>query len=309
MLELTPASRVLLQSSVFAQDDLAWKDGRLRLTIGSKLENNSYTGWETQPNVRGFISLSEHASLWMAASRAVRLPSRAESDGSLLQAVLPPDERSPLPQAIQLLHDSRPAKAEVLVNVEGGYRLRFAERVGLDAAVYRNRYRDLVDQGLPSQPDVRLTPVPHIVVPITFGNVGRADAAGLDLNASVRAGRGVRLTGGYAWYHRIAQAHSTASLRGHNTPNHQSHVRASLNLPRRVELDVTTRYVGRLHDAQVPAYVEADARVGFRAGHVDVAIVGRNLLSSSHAEYVPDVIHSLAGRVERSVSFHVVWTR
>ena len=49
------------------------------LTIGSKFERNEFTGFEIQPTVRGRWS-GAHQSAWGAVSRAVRVPTRFDTD-------------------------------------------------------------------------------------------------------------------------------------------------------------------------------------------------------------------------------------
>src|SRR6266436_587699 len=49
---LQPSRVNLNQFSTFLQDEISLVDNRLRLTVGSKLEHNTFTGFEVEPNAR-----------------------------------------------------------------------------------------------------------------------------------------------------------------------------------------------------------------------------------------------------------------
>ncbi len=73
-----------------------------------------------------------------------------------------------------------------------------------------------------------------------------------------------------------------------NDPRHVFTLRTSVDLSQRVELDARWRSIGELPHPRVPAYSEAAARLGWRASaHVDLALVGEDLLHPQHAEFNP----------------------
>ena len=74
-----PRHRYTRTFSAFIQDDIRLT-GKLKFTVGSKVENNSYTGFEFQPNARMLFEINERNSVWAAVSRAVRVPTRSEND-------------------------------------------------------------------------------------------------------------------------------------------------------------------------------------------------------------------------------------
>jgi len=73
-----PANRNNQLFSAFVQDEVTVIEDRFKITLGSKLEHNDYTGIEVQPSVRALWTPSDRQSLWAAVSRAVRTPSPAE---------------------------------------------------------------------------------------------------------------------------------------------------------------------------------------------------------------------------------------
>jgi len=89
ILNVLPKRSNFRLASVFVQDDISLKPDTLRLMLGMRLEHNSYTGFEPQPNARMIWTPNPRQTLWGAVSRAVRTPSRAELDSQLDVGVLP----------------------------------------------------------------------------------------------------------------------------------------------------------------------------------------------------------------------------
>jgi iron complex outermembrane receptor protein len=120
---LPPALQAVSLStfSAFAQDEIGLVKDRLHLTLGTKVEHNEYTGFEFQPGIRLAWRVTGRQTLWTAASRAVRTPSRLDRD------ILP----------------GRDFVSEELLAYELGYRLQAAERLSLSVATFYHDYDDL----------------------------------------------------------------------------------------------------------------------------------------------------------------------
>jgi iron complex outermembrane recepter protein len=69
------------------------------------------------------------------------------------------------------------------------------------------------------------------------------------------------------------------------------------------------RYVDTLPAYSVPSYFVMDCRLAWRPRrHLEVAVVGRNLLDSAHREFGSDgYVESVATEVARSVYGQVTW--
>ena len=81
-----------------------------------------------------------------------------------------------------------------------------------------------------------------------------------------------------------------------------------MNLPRNVEFDATVRYVSRLKPLDVPSYVALDLRLAWRpTPHLEIAVVGRNLLDPAHPEFSESLVNSQNNEIERSVYGKVTW--
>ena len=78
-LAFLPAQVNQAWSSVFAQDE-AQLAPDWRLIAGARLEHNPYTGNELLPNLRLAWNLTQDSLLWVAVSRAVRSPTRLDTN-------------------------------------------------------------------------------------------------------------------------------------------------------------------------------------------------------------------------------------
>jgi iron complex outermembrane recepter protein len=71
-----PTDRNYYIASQFAQDEIEIVPEKVRLILGCKLEENSYTFFEYQPTIRAMYTPDRKHTLWGAVSRAVRTPTR-----------------------------------------------------------------------------------------------------------------------------------------------------------------------------------------------------------------------------------------
>ena len=263
-----PATRTLTLFSVFVQDEIALVDNRFWLTPGVRLLKNSYTGIESQPSVRARWKPTPGQTAWAAVSRAVRLPSRLDTDFRFTGGG--PDV---------VLTGSRDFDKESVVALEAGYRTQPHARVSFDVSAFTNRYGDLRSQA------------PGTDVPIVLRNDLNGRSTGVELAVAAQPAPWLRARGSYT---RLATSTTIdpgkVDLGGgtaeFNDPAHQLSLRLYGNLPRGLELDGFLRYVSELPHPVVPAYTELDARLGWvsSAGH-EFAIVGRNLLHDAHPEF------------------------
>src|SRR5262249_10777748 len=73
-----PTSSISIEN-IFGQDEFSlWPD--LKLTLGLKAENNSYSGLDWMPSVRLAWQISDSAMSWAAVSQAVRTPSKIDRE-------------------------------------------------------------------------------------------------------------------------------------------------------------------------------------------------------------------------------------
>jgi iron complex outermembrane receptor protein len=234
--------------------------------VGSKFERNDFTGVEVQPTVRVRWSRGDRETLWAAVSRAVRLPTRFDTD--LRIASLP-------------LEGSEAFDAEEVIAYEAGYRVVAHPRLSIDAAVFANRYDDLRSQEQPVTPGG----------PIVLGNMLNAVTSGVEVTARLQVLDGWRIHGSYAFLDKNltfdpGSRDITGGLAEGNDPAHRFSLRSHLDLPASLELDGMFRYVDGRPSPVVPAYAELDVRFGWHARPaLELSLVGQNLLHDRRREF------------------------
>jgi iron complex outermembrane recepter protein len=296
--------------SGFGQYELPIVHDKLWLTAGTKLEHNNFSGFEYQPSVRLLWSPTEHQSLWAAATRAVRTPSRVDQDVQfliLIQTTPPP------PVFFEILGDPT-LKSEQLFAYEFGYRTQVKKSVYVDFTTFYNVHNDLEGYG-PLSIVASTTPPPldyFIVVPYANVIEGRTVGTEIAPNWNIRDWWQVR--GSYSFLHMdlkdkpgFTDVGSLLSSYMGSSPSHVASFQSLFNLPKHFEFDQTYRYSSELPEYLVHPYSTADVRLGWHAGEsFTFSAVGQNLLRSSHAEFGGDP-GPLVG-IKRSVYLKIKWT-
>jgi iron complex outermembrane recepter protein len=129
-----PSSHDTLASG-FVQDQIRILSS-LRVTAGTKVEHNDFSGAEIQLSGRVAWDLRSRGLLWGAVSRAVRVPTRIERDTAI-------DVANPAPNVVVRLLGNKDFDAEHLVAYEAGYRWQALKSTFLDVAAFHNRYHGL----------------------------------------------------------------------------------------------------------------------------------------------------------------------
>jgi iron complex outermembrane receptor protein len=288
-LAFLPANRTLQLYGGFVQDEIALSGDRLRLSLGSKFEHNSYTGFEVQPSVRLAWTPASRHTVWGAVSRAVRMPSRIDRDFFLFVA-----------PSVPILAGSD-IQSEKLIAYELGWRAQARPRLSLSVSTFYNDYDDLrtVEPG-----------PPPAGIPFTLGNGLRGHAYGAELATVYQVSDRVRLRGGYTFLKKkLSLKPGSADPNGGrgegNDPEHQFLIQSSADLPGQLELDAVFRFVDALPDPRVPSYADLDLRLGWKAAeHLELAVVGQNLLHGKHIEFNSS---PSAREVQRGVYGRITW--
>jgi iron complex outermembrane receptor protein len=259
-----PKQRTTHLFNLFAQDEIAFGQG-VYGTVGTKLEHNTYSGWEVQPTGRLRWTRGRD-TLWGAVSRAVRMPTRFDTDIRF---------KGGLP--IVLIAGSSSFRSESLVAYEAGFRSQPAQRVSYEVAVYHNRYNDLRSQDRQEAP------------PVILGNTVEGHINGIEVGATWEPATTARVHGSYAWLNRsIGPEPGSTDVSG-GEGNDAPHV-ATLQLFTDIRADLRfnamLRYVAALPRPHLPAYAEADMTLQWDARPwMELALTGQNLLHRSHPEF------------------------
>ncbi len=337
----SPSERTNDLFSAFVQDEISLLDDSLRVTLGSKVEHNDYTGFEFQPDARFLWKPAERQTLWGAVSRAVRSPSRSEDDIQIVSAVLPQAGLSPsLQPFIPLLpcptcdvaittNGSRSIDSESLLAFELGYRAQPLETVSFDLATYFNLYDDLRTITLDPADFVRTIGFDSAnnlnQIRAFGGNFAEGKSLGVELAVDWYPTERQRFRSGYTFVDiRIDQKSPDKNNDGVDdlvfvlndfeeggSPQHQFFIRSLSDVSENVEFDMTVRWVDRIAAVDVASYWNLDVRLGWKpiAG-LELAVIGQNLFEDSHAEYAASpFVSSFTGEVERGVYAKVTWSQ
>jgi iron complex outermembrane recepter protein len=237
---------------------------RLKLTIGSKLEHNDFSGFEVQPSARLIWSIDKRQAVWTAVSRAVRTPTQLDEDVRIIEGPV-------------TVLGNPDFVSEDVVAYELGYRVQPTESLGFDIATYYNNYDNLRSLDL---------------VGTTFfiGNKLAGQTYGAEIGSTWKATSWWTFRGAYTYLKVQLQndpgsTDITSVATAGNDPQSQVYVRSSMDLPHDIQLDCSMRYVSDLPNQHVPAYVAVDARIAWQATRqLQLAIVGQNLFDNEHPE-------------------------
>jgi iron complex outermembrane receptor protein len=272
-------------ASVFAQDEIALRQD-LRMIAGARVEHNDYTGIEFLPTLRLSWQAAAAHSLWTAASRTVRAPSRLDAD------VFVPG------RAPHILRGGPEVQSEVAKVFELGYRGQPLAGLSLSVTAFFNRYDHLRTQ------------LVNFVGPVvTFDNMMEGKARGLEAWGSAQLSKRWRLSAGLnvlheqVWLKPGGKDAGALALIGHN-PSHTAQLRSTFALADDKELEVGVRKVDALDRHKVPGYTAVDARFGWRLRrNLELSLAGQNL-NGKHAEFGPAATRSAPGRV---LALKLVW--
>ncbi|HEX7951797.1 MAG TPA: TonB-dependent receptor [Burkholderiales bacterium] len=274
-----PADRNLEWVNLFVQDEIALIGDRLKLTGGAKVEHNPYTGVEFMPSVRLAWKLTPQQLLWSAYSRAVRTPSRL--DRELYSPANPPF----------VLAGGPDFQSEVADVYELGYKAQPWSRITYSVTAFHHVYdhlRSFEPTGTGS---------------FILGNKMEGTETGVEAWGTLHVTQIWRLSAGGFMLHQDLKlspdsGDPTGVSAASNDPAHQWMLRSSLDLPARIEFDVSVRYVGSLPNPAVPAYSAVDARLGWRVrSDLELSLIAQNLFDPGHAEFGTPGIRSELDRV------------
>lgn len=308
-LSYDPASRGDSLFNVFLHDEIEIAKDRFKLAFGVKFEHNNYTGFEVQPSGRFLWTPSNSQTLWGAVSRAVRTPSRTNSDVRINFTGV---ARPGAPPTILALVGNRNLESEELIAYEVGYRVQGSKQLSLDVAAFYNFY-DNLGTFEPKPPFFESSPAPpHLVLPFQFDGKMRGETYGLEVTGNWHVTNNWKLSSSYSLFrmelNRNRDSRDTlgAAVEGVD-PEHQFQFQSRLNLPRSFELDAGLYHVSQLRAPRVPGYTRIDLRLGWRpAENFAVTFMTQNLFDAKHPEFA-ETQGTIATEVQRGIYGKVAW--
>ena len=293
--------------NAFVQDQIALKPNRVVLYLGSKLENNYFSGFDVEPSARLAWTPSSRRTFWAAVSRASRPPTRRDTGLDAALAALPG------PTEVALLGNPN-MKSEHVIAYELGYRAQPTDRFSLDVTAFFSNYHDLESSDqLPSFFDPNSIP-PLLVLPTSFGNDLHGTTDGFEASVNWKATSRWVLSPGYSFLQMHLHgdssgddATSVADAEGSN-PRHQAQLRSHFEIARGLAWDASAYFVGRLPAQFVPSYTRLDTQLTWKlAERVELSLTGQNLLRDHHVEFNDQFQAVNSSQVKRSAYAKVTW--
>jgi iron complex outermembrane recepter protein len=309
MVVVDPASRTTGLFNLFVQDEITLIKNRLRLTIGSKLERNPYTGFESQPSARLIWTPKKEHSVWMAISHANRTPSRVERDMRVNISVVPAPDG---PLTYFSLFGNRDFESENLNAYELGYRFQPANSFFFRISTFYNDYYNMSRTDL-GTPFFETTPqAAHLVIPLRLNNGGTAKTKGIEAAVDWAVTTHWKLAAAYSLFDRTTDAGASVGGLGAagDSPRNQFNIRSLLNFSNKFELDAAVYYVDKLATLAVPRYLRTDLRFGWRLSEaLDVSFIGQDIFDKRHVEFSGSQLDfgSKGIAVERSIFAKLTW--
>jgi len=305
---MIPAGRSDDLFSSFVQDEIRLSNP-LWLTLGSKFEHNSYTGFEYEPGARLLWSPSNRQAAWAAISRAIRQPTLEDIALRFNETAMPgPDG---VPTLVSVFGNPH-FQSEELLAYEVGYRAQASRRVSADFSAFYNIY-DRLRTYEPVEPFLESSPPPlHLVIPQVTMNKMHGSTYGAEVSSTLSVSRWWKVSPGYAWLKMNLHADpgsldTNSPLAVGNSPRHQFQIRSSIDLPQHFEFDSGLYYVGRLSALGVSDHARVDARLGWRpARSWELSVVGQNLLQPRHIEFADETL-IISTQIQRSVFGEIRW--
>lgn len=266
--------------NAFLQDTYALIPNSVYITLGTKLEHNSFTGLEVEPSARVSWYPDDKQTVWAAVSRAARTPSIVEETWLI-------NEQSLAPDTIAQLQSNRNLKSEELIAYELGHRIKPVKSVSLDTSGFINSYTklntyepgDLIDAGGGDS-----------YLPFQINNLGKGSAYGIEESISWDVNSMWNLKANYSYINLVLNqgVSQDTAFKGQSgdIPHHQFMLRSQLFLPKDVQLINTGYYTDKLPNQSIAAYFRFDTQLLWKAtDKINVSLVGQNLLDNKHSEF------------------------
>jgi iron complex outermembrane receptor protein len=278
---------------VFFQSETAlWKGAEL--TVGSKLEYNSFTDTNVQPSVRLSQSLGDSTTIWGAVSHVVNTPSYGDR-GVRIEIPTAPPVRT-------LFAGPKGIDNTTMTAYELGFRTRPIDRVSIDVATFYNDYDDIVTFsgktfGDPNDYDFDDNNPATVDAVVLLDNVRSAYAYGVEATVDAEVADNLRGQLNTTW-----QQVTLSGVEDPSTPKWKVSTRWKWTIRPGLTFVPTVYYVGdfvvpSLFDLSVPSahvddYVRVDAALHYQHAPAwpTISVIGQNITDRTHVEFVEDLV-------------------
>ena len=203
--------------------------------------------------------------------------------------------------------------SEILTAYEAGYRHIANKKLSFDLALFYNDYDQLKTAKKISSSTTTTSFGEILVETYTPDNKMEGYTWGGELVIDFLPGDWWRIQGVYSYLQMQLENHDdssdTSSTVIENTsPRSQFSVRSYMELAHNLSLNLWLRYVGSLASENTDSYWEGDIRLAWQpVHHLELSLVGQNLLHDSHKEIEQLFYFSRPTEVPRSVYLKLSW--
>lgn len=281
-LSYNPSQRSDNLYNAFIQDKITLIDEKLALTIGSKFEQNDYTGFEHQPSARIAYTPNFNNTLWASVAKAVRVPNR-NMDNTNARA-------AGTAGGFLLLKGNPDVKSEELIAYEAGYRAKLHKNFSFDLTGFYNSYENLASNQFTSP------------LTIIAGNQNTGKTMGYEIVAKWNVSKNIILAANYTNINMdIDSANTTFVTSAANTPQNQFGVTSNIKLPKNIQFNNYIYYNHKIQNGAIPSYYKWDSNLKWKAkDNLEVTLAGQNLIDDRHQEFSA-FTYSNSANVGRSV--------
>ncbi len=311
--------------SAFVQSDIQLIPERLRLTLGSKFENNQLSDKDIEllPSARLSWQINSKTNLWGAVTRAVRTPSLAERIASVsdVSPVTPPGgANNPFPLPLRVSIVSNPNfESEDVLSSELGIRSRIGSNLGWGLSLFNMKYDSLRSpvvsgafcqpSGIPVALDPSCLMSSHSVMLETLmTNTGKGDIRGGELTVDWAPTSNFRLRG--SWSLADESIRDVSDTLVHTfSPEKLGQVLADWRVTSNVTISSVARYVDQIPGQSAESFTQADVHVNWQVSpQLRLSIGGRNLVRKNAPEYCSELNDAMPAAMQRTGLVQARWS-
>ena len=332
--------------SAFIHDEVTFIPDRFKFIWGSKFERDGLTGTNIQPNVRMLWTPNSSDTVWGALSRSVRSPRRIESLSTIDIAAFDAAGFVPgiPPQSLTTMIQMTPRSgasvmAEKALSLEAGWRKQLGPQLSLDTSVFLNDYSDIRAGRLIGASQLQSISGLNESIACMMNPQSPPQSCYFILQGNNSNLEKVRSWGGefaLDWHPnsqwRLQAAYANVRLKGVHTgdligdmqikiyegatPQHQFSLRSNYSFGKGFNLNLLARHVSKalhygindLEPTVIKPYAALDVRLAWLVDRrFELAMVGKNLLTNRHTEFIDTVPFTRAYDVQRTLFFTALW--
>ncbi|HEY3405740.1 MAG TPA: TonB-dependent receptor [Ohtaekwangia sp.] len=283
---LVPQDRNMDLFSSFIQDEIRVADP-LKFIIGAKFQHNEFSGFEIQPSARLAWQVNSRNTVWAAASRAIRAPSRIDVDYQL--------PTYDVPDGVPNVDGGPNFDSEKVLAYELGYRTQLSKKITLSLASYYNIYDDLYSvEALPN------------TVTYQIQNGVEGNSRGIEFSGTADILPDWRLRGGYTYFYKNLEPKpghiANTAVLGNDAENIVL-IQSTVTIVKYLQVDAVFRYIDQLPEPLVSDYFSYDVRLAWVTKHWEFSVVGQNLYEKRHIEYATEQ----TAEIPRSIYGRISW--